>query len=50
VKKAPYPRVYYFYRKSRVPRHFFDEAHVGDMDYVQGASDIDPETQSKSED
>ncbi len=43
VKKAPYPRVYYFYRKSRVPRHFFDPSHEGDPDYVQGAPDTDPE-------
>ena len=42
-RKAPYPRVYYFYRKGRVPRHFFDRAHAGDKDYVQGAPDVDPE-------
>lgn len=43
VKKAPYPRVYYFYRKSHVPRHFYDPAHEGDPDYVQGAPERDPE-------
>ena len=43
VKKAPYPRVYYFYPKSRIPRHFYDPAHEGDKDYVQGAPEKDPE-------
>jgi len=42
-KKAPYPKVYYFYRKSEVPRHFFDPEHVGDKDYVQAAPNTDPE-------
>ena len=42
-RKAPYPRVYYFYRKGYVPRHFYDEAHAGDRDYVQGAPETDPE-------
>ena len=42
-KKAPYPRVYYFYRKSQVPRHFYDPAHEGDYDYVQAAPECDPE-------
>lgn len=45
VKKAPYPRVYYFYPKARVPRHFFDEAHAGDRDYVQDAGETDPESE-----
>ena len=44
TKKAPYPRVYYFYKKSEVPSHFYDEAHEGDPDYVQGAGAADPET------
>jgi hypothetical protein len=43
VRKAPYPRVYYFYRKSRVPRHFYEQGHEGDADYVQGAPEVDPE-------
>lgn len=43
VRKAPYPRVYYFYRKSAIPRHFFDPAHEGEKDYVQGAPEKDPE-------
>jgi hypothetical protein len=43
VKKAPYPRVYCFYRKSKVPRHFFDVTKAGDPDYVQGAPEQDPE-------
>lgn len=47
-KKAPYPRVYYFYRKSEVPRHRYDKtgAHDGDKDYVQGAPEHDPENSS----
>ena len=44
TKKAPYPRVYYFYRKSHVPRHFYNEAHLGDKDYVQPAPETDPES------
>ena len=43
VKKAPYPEVYYFYRKSHVPRHRYDPAHQGDPDYVQSAPEKDPE-------
>ncbi len=46
VKTPPYPKVYYFYRKSEVPRHFYDPKHAGDKDYVQGAPDIDPETET----
>ena len=43
TKKAPYPRVYYFYQKDKVPRHFYDPAHEGDPDYVQPAPQEDPE-------
>ena len=43
VRKAPYPRVYYFYRKGRVPRHFYDPSHDGDPDYVQGPPQTDPD-------
>ena len=43
VKKAPYPEVYYFYRKSRVPKHRYSPGHEGDPDWVQGAPDEDPE-------
>ena len=43
IKKKPYPRCYYFYRKGQIPRNFFDEAHIGDPDYVQPAPEIDPE-------
>ena len=43
VKKAPYPRVYYFYRKGRVPRHFYEQGHEGEPDYVQAAPETDPE-------
>lgn len=43
VKKAPYPRVYYFYRKSRIPKHFYEPGHEGDEDYVQAAPETDPE-------
>lgn len=42
-KKAPYSRVYYFYRKSEVPHHFYDPEHVGEKDYVQAAPETDPE-------
>ena len=50
VKKAPYPQVYYFYRKSKVPKHRYDPAHLGDPDYVQPAPETDPEAEGvKSE-
>ena len=43
VKKAPYLKTYYFYRKGEVPFHHYDPAHVGNRDYVQGAPETDPE-------
>lgn len=43
IKKKPYPRCYYFYRKSSVPRHSYDDAHLGDPSYVQPAPEKDPE-------
>ena len=43
LEKTNQTRVYYFYRKSQVPRHFYDPAHIGDSDYVQAAPDTDPE-------
>lgn len=45
TKKAPYPRVYYFYRKGKVPRNFYDPAHEGNADYVQAAPETDPEAE-----
>ena len=42
VKKAPYPEVYYFYRKSRVPKHRYSPDHIGNPDWVQGAPNEDP--------
>lgn len=47
VKKAPYSRVYYFYPKSRIPKYFYDGVHKGE-DYVQEASETDPEAESNS--
>ena len=43
LNKKQQPRTYYFYRKGKVPRKFFDEAHAGDSDYVQAAPEQDPE-------
>ena len=43
-KKHQY-KTYYFYPKSKIPRHSYDPAHVGDPDYVQNAPDTDPEAQ-----
>ena len=43
VKKAPYQDVFYFYRKGTVPKHKYDDAHIGDKDYVQPAPETDPE-------
>ena len=42
-RKAPYPRVYYFYRKTEIPRHFYSPEHIGDKDYVQPAPEEDNE-------
>jgi hypothetical protein len=44
VKKAPYPKTFYFYRKGTVPAHKYNAAHVGDPDYVQPAPETDPES------
>lgn len=41
-KKKQY-KTYYFYRKSQVPTHYYDEAHIGNPDYVQPAPEEDPE-------
>lgn len=49
IKKAPYPRVYYFYIKSKVPHNFYDCAHEGDDDYVQAAPEVDPEAENHAE-
>ena len=43
IRKAPYPRVYYFYRKAAIPRHHYDPSHAGDPDWVQGPPEYDPE-------
>lgn len=45
-ERKPAKRVYYFYRKGQVPRHFFSPLHVGDPDYVQEVGDKDPELQT----
>ena len=44
VRRAPYARTFYFYRKSAVPKHRFDPAHIGDPDYVQPAPEKDPDS------
>ena len=49
VKKAPYLKTYYFYRKGKVPFHDFDPAHIGDKDYVQPAPDTDPEADNNNQ-
>jgi hypothetical protein len=43
LERLKQPRVYYFYRKTAIPRYFYDPAHEGDPDYVQGAPETDPE-------
>lgn len=43
-KKKQY-RTYYFYHKSHVPSHPYDDAHIGDPDYVQPAPETDPEAE-----
>jgi hypothetical protein len=45
VKKAPYLKTYYFYKKGHVPTHRYDEAHAGNEDYVQGTPATDPEAE-----
>lgn len=49
LEKIKQPRTYYFYRKGRVPRHFYEPGHEGDPDYVQAAPDMDPETETNEE-
>lgn len=44
IKKAPYPEVYYFYRKRDVPRRRYSPDHIGDPEYVQPAPEKDPES------
>jgi hypothetical protein len=44
-KKHQY-RTYYFYHKSQIPHHAFDDAHIGDPDYVQEAPETDPEAEA----
>lgn len=43
LEKTKPPRTFYFYRKSHIPRHFYDPAHEGDKDWVQAAPEVDPE-------
>ena len=43
VKKKPYPRCYYFYKKDQVPKHSYSPDHEGDYDYVQAAPEVDPD-------
>ena len=43
LEKKIQPKTYYFYRKGYVPRHFYEEGHEGDKDYVQAAPEMDPE-------
>ena len=40
---------FYFYRKGRVPSQRYDEAHVGDKDYVQPAPETDPDAEPQGE-
>lgn len=47
-KKKQY-RTYYFYHKSHVPCNKYDEAHLGDPDYVQPAPEKDPEAEVRSD-
>lgn len=44
IKKAPYPEVYYFYRKRDVPRRRYSPDHIGNPEYVQPAPEKDPES------
>lgn len=48
VKKAPYPPVFYFYRKSEVPSHRFDPAFIGNKNYVQPAPEKDPDADNSA--
>ena len=43
LDKLKPPRTYYFYPKSRIPRHFYSPGHEGDKDYVQAAPEVDHE-------
>lgn len=43
VKKAPYPQVYYFYRKNEIPKKHYGPKHTGEKGYVWEAPETDPE-------
>lgn len=43
LEKKKQPLCYYFYRKGTVPKHKYNDAHVGDPDYVQPAPEKDPD-------
>ena len=43
LNKSNQPLCYYFYRKGHIPKHFYEPGHEGDKDYVQAASESDPE-------
>lgn len=49
LERIKQPRTYYFYRKGRVPRHFYEPGHEGDPDYVQAAPEEDPEANVSEE-
>ena len=44
LDKKNQQKCYYFYRKGHVPKHTYNDAHIGDPDYVQPAPETDPET------
>lgn len=43
VKKAPYLKTFYFYRKDQIPFHDYDPSQIGNINYVQAAYETDPE-------
>jgi hypothetical protein len=43
LDKKKQQKCYYFYRKGTVPRHRYNDAHIGDPDYVQPAPETDPD-------
>ena len=44
LDKKNQQKCYYFYRKGHIPKHTYNDAHIGDPDYVQPAPETDPET------
>jgi hypothetical protein len=50
LNKKNQTQVFYFYKKSAIPFNPYDDAHIGNDDYVQPAPETDPELEGNSND